>query len=150
MWHCIDTSLCSPLPSGGSRGRSFRSPAVPHLPRCRVGGGAFDCSHAGLRPPLKLGVQFSRTQLSQRRSFLSSDGRNHRNQVDKPILSIELAAWKCFPSAAAPLAVSMRPNPSHYPTVELVEEQSDASPLVVVAPPSQDRVNPRYQLLGTH
>src|SRR5215472_1355162 len=35
---------------------------------CRVGGGALDCSRAGLRPPLKLGVQFSRTQLSRRRS----------------------------------------------------------------------------------
>ena len=32
--------------------------------RCRVGGGAFDCSCAGLRPPHKLDVQFSRIQLS--------------------------------------------------------------------------------------
>jgi hypothetical protein len=36
----------------------------------RVGGGALDRSHAGLRPPLKLGVQFSRAQLSRRRRFL--------------------------------------------------------------------------------
>ena len=28
-----DTCTCSPLPSSGFRGRSFRSPAVPHLPR---------------------------------------------------------------------------------------------------------------------
>ena len=40
---------------------------------CRVGGGALDCSRAGLRPPLKLGVQFSRTQLSRRRSSLSGE-----------------------------------------------------------------------------
>jgi hypothetical protein len=33
-------------------------------PRCRVGGGA-PCG-AGLRPPLKLDVQISRIQLSQR------------------------------------------------------------------------------------
>jgi hypothetical protein len=26
MWHSIDTSTCLPLPSGGSRGRSFRKP----------------------------------------------------------------------------------------------------------------------------
>ncbi|MGY4288027.1 hypothetical protein ACVWXO_007247 [Bradyrhizobium sp. LM2.7] len=31
---------------------------------CRVGGGALDCSCAGLRPPHKLDVQFSRIQLS--------------------------------------------------------------------------------------
>src|SRR5258708_39439958 len=30
---------------------------------CRVGGGALDCSCAGLRPPHKLDVQFSRIQL---------------------------------------------------------------------------------------
>jgi hypothetical protein len=31
---------------------------------CRVGGGALNCSCAGLRPPHKLDVQFSRIQLS--------------------------------------------------------------------------------------
>ena len=34
------------------------------LIHCRVGGGALDCSCAGLRPPHKLDVQFSRIQLS--------------------------------------------------------------------------------------
>ena len=33
---------------------------------CRVGGGASSCPDAGHRPPLKLCMQFSRTQLSQR------------------------------------------------------------------------------------
>jgi len=43
----------------------------------RVGGGALDCSRAGLRPPLKPCVQFSRTRLSRRRSSLSGDRRDH-------------------------------------------------------------------------
>src|SRR6476659_7176021 len=44
--------------------RSLPSTGVTRLPRCRVGGGALDCSCAGLRPPHKLDVQFSRIQLS--------------------------------------------------------------------------------------
>ena len=55
------------------------STGITRLHRCRVGGGALDCSRAGLRPPLKLGVQFSRTQLSRRRSSLSGNGRDHRD-----------------------------------------------------------------------
>ena len=39
---------------------------VRRLQRCRVGGGALGCPHAGLRPPLKRSVRFSRTPLSQR------------------------------------------------------------------------------------
>src|SRR5271166_5609261 len=50
----------------------------PHL-WCRVGGGALDCSRAGLRPPLKPCMQFSRTRLSRRRSSLSGDRRDHLN-----------------------------------------------------------------------
>ena len=37
---------------------------LPTIDLCRVGGGALDCSCAGLRPPHKLDVQFSRIQLS--------------------------------------------------------------------------------------
>src|SRR6516165_958212 len=44
----------------------LRSTRVTRLRRCRVGGGALGCPHAGLRPPLKRSVQFSRTPLSQR------------------------------------------------------------------------------------
>src|SRR5262249_26341592 len=40
-------------------------PALP-ASDCRVGGGALGCPHAGLRPPLKRSVRFSRTPLSQR------------------------------------------------------------------------------------
>ena len=60
--------------------------------RSRVGGGALDCSHASLRPPLKLDVQFSRIQLSRSRSSASGNGRYHPDQVDKPVLAVELAA----------------------------------------------------------
>src|SRR6516165_1356711 len=59
--------------------RPLPSPGVTRLQRCRVGGGALDCSRAGLRPPLKLDVQFSRTQLSRRRSSPSGNGRDHRD-----------------------------------------------------------------------
>ena len=33
MFPPFDSSVCSPLPSSGSRGRPFRGPAVPHLHR---------------------------------------------------------------------------------------------------------------------
>ena len=115
---------------------------------CRVGGGALDCSRAGLRPPLKLGVQFSRTQLSRRRCSLSSDGRYHRNQVHKPVLAVKLAAWQCLPAAAAPSTDSVRPDPPHQPPIEPVKELSDVSPLVVVAPATHDGVDLLYQLLS--
>src|SRR6476659_6708407 len=44
--------------------RSLPFTGVTRIQRCRVGGGALDCSCAGLRPPHKLDVQFSRIQLS--------------------------------------------------------------------------------------
>src|SRR5215831_699566 len=72
---------------------------VRRLPCCRVGGGALDCSRAGLRPPLKLGVQFSRTQLSRRRSSLGGVGRDHQ-----PGLQTR-ARWRAD-------WVAMRPQPS--------------------------------------
>src|SRR6516225_8898594 len=117
---------------------------------CRVGGGALDCSRAGLRPPLKLGVQFSRTQLSRRRSSLSGDGRDHRNQIHKPVLAVELTAWQRSPTAAAPLVVPVRPDPPHQPSVEPVEELSDLGPLVVEAPTTHDGIDLLYQLPSGH
>src|SRR5215831_3072094 len=131
-----------------------RNPFAPaplqDLQHCRVGGGALDCSRAGLRPPLKLGVQFSRTQLSRRRSSLSGDGRDHRNQVHKPVLAVELTAWQRSPTAAAPLVVPVRPDPPHQPSVEPVEELSDMGPLVVVAPTTHDGIDLLYQLSSGH
>jgi hypothetical protein len=98
---------------------------------CRVGGGALDCSRADLRPPHKLDVQFSRIQLSRRRYPLSGDGRDQRDKINKPELAVELAEWQRCPATAAPLAEPVRPNSPHQPAVELVEELSDVSPLVV-------------------
>ena len=51
-----NTPEVRPLPSTG----------ITRLRRCRVGGGALGCPHAGLRPPLKRSVQFSCTPLSPR------------------------------------------------------------------------------------
>src|SRR5215831_8225573 len=124
--------------------------ASPRAPACRVGGGALDCSRAGLRPPLKLGVQFSRTQLSRRRRSLRGNGRDHRNQVHKPVLAVELTAWQRSPTAAAPLVVPVRPDPPHQPSVEPVEELSDLGPLVVVAPTTHDGIDLLYQLSSGH
>src|SRR3954466_6403557 len=118
------------LPSTPPRRR--RSRPCSGLPRCRVGGGALDCSRAGLRPPLKLDVRFSRIQLSRRRFPLSSDGRDHRNQVHEPVLAVELVVRQGSPSTAAPPLVPVRPDPPHQPLIEPVKEPSDVGPLVVV------------------
>ena len=40
---------------------------------------------AGLRPPLKLPVRFSRRQLSRRRAFLRCNRRNQSNQIYQPV-----------------------------------------------------------------
>src|SRR5258708_24559378 len=123
---------------------------VRRVHRCRVGGGALDCSRADLRPPHKLDVQFSRIQLSRRRYPLIGDGRDQRDKINKPELAVELAEWQRCPATAAPLAEPMRPNSPHQPAVELVEELSDVSPLVVVAPTTHDGADLFYQFLGAH
>src|SRR5260221_6059168 len=117
---------------------------------CRVGGGALDCSRADLRPPHKLDVQFSRIQLSRRRCPLSSDGRDQRDKIDKPELAVELAGWQRCPTAAAPFPEPVRPDSSHQPAVESVEELSDVGPLVVMAPTTHNGVRLFYQLLSGH
>src|SRR6516165_1817039 len=108
------------------------------------------CSRAGLRPPPKLDVQFSRIQLSRRRSPLSGDGRDQRDKIDEPKLAVELAGWQRCPTAAAPFAEPVRPDSSHQPAVESVEELSDVGPLVVVAPTTHNGVRLFYQLLSAH
>jgi len=95
-------------------------------------------------------VQFSRIQLSRRRYPLSGDGRDQRDKINKPELAVELAEWQRSPATAAPLAEPVRPNSPHQPAVELVEELSDVSPLVVVAPTTHDGVDLFYQLLSAH
>src|SRR5262249_47433301 len=123
---------------------------VRRLPSCRVGGGALDFSRAGLRPPPKLDVQFSRIQLSRRRCPLSGDGRDQRDKIDEPKLAVELAGWQRCPTATAPFAEPVRPDSPHQPAVESVEELSDMGPLVVVAPTTHNGVRLFYQLLSAH
>src|SRR6516165_7982588 len=90
---------------------------VRRLHCCWVGGGALDCSRADLRPPHKLDVQFSRIQLSRRRSPLSGDGRDQRDKIDKPELAVELAAWQRCPAAAAPFELTSTPNEGATPWI---------------------------------
>ena len=56
----------NPFPPVGPVAAPCGSPAVPHLHRSRVGGGALSCPSADHRPPLKPCVQISRTRLSRR------------------------------------------------------------------------------------
>jgi hypothetical protein len=42
----------------------------------------------------------------------------------------------------------MRPDASHHPSVEAIEELSDVSPLVVLAPSAHDGIDLLNQLLG--
>src|SRR6266568_481216 len=135
-----------PMPG---RDKTTTSPA-DKAAHCRVGGGALDCSRADLRPPPKLDVQFSRIQLSRRRCPLSSDGRDQRDKIDKPELAVELAGWQRCPTAAAPFPEPVRPDSSHQPAVESVEELSDVGPLVVMAPTTHNGVRLFYQLLSGH
>jgi hypothetical protein len=79
---------------------------------------------------------------AKRRYPLSGDGRDQRDKIDKPELVV--SAWQRCPAAAAPLAEPMRPNSPHEPAIELVEELSDVSPLVVVAPTTHDGVDLFY------
>src|SRR5208337_2799372 len=96
------------------RSGPLSSAGITQLPRCRVGGGALDCSRAGLRPPLKLDVQFSRIQLSRRRSHLSDNEGEHRGKVVVPALAVRLrtplpeerVSLHCLPSRQATQRVS--------------------------------------------
>jgi hypothetical protein len=57
----IDTSSCLPLPSGGSRGRSCRSPAVPRLHRYY--GRVRLLADPFLPPPVSLGARYSTSRV---------------------------------------------------------------------------------------
>src|SRR5208282_5077173 len=80
----------SPSSTSTPEVRVLPSTGITRLHRCRVGGGALDCSRAGFRPPLKLDVQFSRIQLSRRRSHLSDNEGEHRGKVVVPALAVRL------------------------------------------------------------
>src|SRR5450631_2762109 len=104
---------------------SLPSTAITPLHRCRVGGGASDRSGAGLRPPLKLYMQFSRIQLLRRLTLPGCNRRDQLNQVDQPVLAVQLGSRQLSPAAVPPALESMRPNAPHNPTVEPVKERSD-------------------------
>src|SRR6516162_8654288 len=87
---------------------------------------------------------FTKTQLAERQWKGSS------RLGSQAVLTVELTAWQRFPTAAAPLAVPMRPDPPHQPSVEPVEELSDVGQLVVVAPTTHDGIDLLYQLLSAH
>src|SRR6266852_1953563 len=95
---------------------------------------------AGLRPPLKLHVRFSRMQLSRRLMPAGCKRRNQPHQVHKLILTVQRRRRQLLPTAITPTFKPMRPDPPHDPTVELIEELSDVSSFVILAPPPQKRV----------
>lgn len=69
----------------GDEGSSVGSMASGGDYLCRVGGGAFGCPHAGLRPPLKRSVRFSRTPLSQRSAIREGESKESvRSSVQDP------------------------------------------------------------------
>jgi hypothetical protein len=103
---------------------------------------------AGLRPPLKLHVRFSRMQLSRWGAPSGSYRRDQSNQVHQPVLAIKLGCRQRLPARTAPALEPVRPNAPHDPAVESIEELSDVGSFEVVAPPSQYRVDPIDQLPG--
>src|SRR5215467_3580092 len=98
--------------------------------RSRVGGGAQFDEHAGLRPPLKLHVQFSRMQLSRRFPTGWARAKVKCEQTDKPHLAVQHRLRQLFPPAAAPALASMRPDATHDPSIKTGEELSNVSLLV--------------------
>ena len=106
---------------------------------------------AGLRPPLKRYVRFSRIPLSRRRSrMVGTDGRNQTDKVDQAQLAVERGVRQGLPSPTPPPLVPMRPHATHHPAVELVEELPDVGAFVVVPPSPQDRVELLNQHLRGH
>jgi len=74
----------------------------------------------------------------------TSRGRKRRNQSDQiyqPKLAIEHRLRQLFPTTVAPAPESMRPDASHDPSVELVEELSDVGSFVVLAQPLKSGFN---------
>ena len=100
---------------------------------------------AGLRPPLKRYVQFSRIPLSRRRSrMVRTDGRNQTDKVDRAQLAVERGAGQGLPSPTPPPSVPIRPQATHHPTVELVQEPPNVGTLVVVPHPRRAGLSCRF------
>src|SRR6266536_5843674 len=86
-------SLVSGLPSATSAGDLWL------LFGCFVGVGSEVARlRASHRPPLKLYVQFSRIQLSRRLTLPRCNRRDQLNQVDQPVLAIQLGFRQLSPA----------------------------------------------------
>jgi hypothetical protein len=106
---------------------------------------------AGLRPPLKPGVRFSRTGLSQGLPFPGQCKRRYqRNKVNKPHLSVQTLVRESFPSRIAPALALVRPYPAQNPCIETVEEPADVGLAIIVPPPAYDGIDLFNQLLRLH
>src|SRR5215472_16870781 len=70
------------------------------------------------------------------------------NQVNQPVLTVQLGSRQLPPATVPPPLGSMRPNAPHDPAVEPVEERSDVGSLVVMAPPPQHGIQFLNQLLS--
>ncbi len=74
--------------------RQFRpSPCPTHYGGRSAVGSEEARLRAGLRPPLKLHVRFSRMQLSRRCMVASRNRRNQSHKIYQPQLAIELSSW---------------------------------------------------------
>ena len=118
--------------------RPLRSSSIPEPSslagrRRRPGG-------AGLRPPPKLDVRFSRIQLSQRR-FVGRQGRYQQDKIYKPQLAEKLAVREVSPPRIAPALKPMRPYPPHDPAFEPFEETTDMGLAVIKPPSTNDRID---------
>src|ERR1700676_1738354 len=107
----------SPLQSFGPSPLSDVGSEVAHL-------------RAGHRPPLKLYVRFSRIQLSRRLTLPGCNRRDQLNQVDQPVLAVQLGFRQLSPATVPPPLESMRPNAPHNPAIEPVEELSHVGSFV--------------------
>ena len=88
---------------------------------------------AGLRPPLKLHVRFSRMQLSRR----LSDARMQEKVLSRATGQARTRRTTWSPAAVssvAPTSVPMRPDSPPDPTVETLEEFSDLGAFVCIVP----------------
>jgi len=90
--------------------------------------------------------RFPASRFHQVARSARSDRRNLSNKVGKPHFAVQLLSRQRLPSPAPPPLIAVRPQPPHNPAVQLVEEPSHVSLLVVVAPSHNDRVDFLYQL----
>src|ERR1017187_5503988 len=79
-----------------------------------------------------------------------SKRRNQTNKVYQLQLAVERGRRQLVPSPTAPTPEPMRPQAPHDPAIELMEEPSDVSALVMLAPAPQDGIDLLDQLRSRH